>query len=371
MRPQRLLDLFFELVRIESLSRHEGAMARRCQAELEGLGFTVAFDDSGAQTGSEVGNLFATLPGTAPGAVVLSAHMDTVAPCAGIEPYVDDEGVIRSAGDTILSADDKSGVAAIFEAVRSLVETGEPRPDIHVLLSTCEELSLLGSAAFDVSRLPEGAPLYVLDADGAPGTIIVAAPSHHTLEARFSGTSAHAGVEPEKGVSAIRAAADAVCRMPLGRLDECTTANVGQIEGGREVNIVPDECLLRGECRSYYPERASKVREAMAKACEDAAREAGAQVDVKWRTDYEAVLYAEDDPFVSRIAEAARAAGLEPRVHRSGGGADANNYAARGVRAITLGTGMTNFHTTEEHISVRDLEGIARLVEELVRAERA
>ena len=201
MKPDRLLDLFCELARIESPSRREAVMAKRCKAELEDLGFTVRFDDSAERTGSDTGNLIAFRAGIVPGAVALCGHMDTVRPCKGIEPVVEG-GVIRSAGDTILSADDKAGVAAIFEGVRSLIEAGEALPDVHVVLTTCEEMHLLGAGALDVSFLSEGTPCYVLDADGDPGTIINQAPCHCTFTATFRGKSAHAGVEPERGVSA-------------------------------------------------------------------------------------------------------------------------------------------------------------------------
>lgn len=198
MKPDRLLDLFCELARIESPSRREALMAKRCKAELEGLGFTVRFDDSAERTGSDTGNLIAFRAGSVPGAVALCGHMDTVRPCKGIEPVVEG-GVIRSAGDTILSADDKAGVAAIFEGVRSLIEAGEALPDVYVVLTTCEEMHLLGAGALDVSFLSEGTPCYVLDADGDPGTIINQAPCHCTFTATFRGKSAHAGVEPERG----------------------------------------------------------------------------------------------------------------------------------------------------------------------------
>lgn len=366
MNPHRLLDLFVELVRIESPSRCEAATAARCATELQELGFTVRFDDSSVQTGSNTGNMIATLPGTATGNVVLSAHLDTVEPCAGIEPVVA-EGVVRSAGQTILSADDKAGVAGILEAVRSVVEEGALRPDITVLLTTCEELSLLGSGALAADALPVGAPCYVFDADGAPGTVIIGAPCHYTLHATFVGRAAHAGVEPEAGISAIRMAAAAIEAMELGRLDEATTANIGLIEGGREVNVVADACTVVGECRSLYPERADAQRAAMTAALEGAAARFGGSVDISWRTDYTAVLYDESDPLVQGIAAAARAAGLEPRFHYSGGGADANMLAARGVRAITLGIGMTNFHSIDEFITVEDLEGTARLAEALIK----
>ena len=366
MNPTRLLDLFCEIVRIESPSRREAAMAARCADELRGLGFSVRFDDSAAQTGADTGNLVAHLPGTAPGHVVLSAHMDTVQPCAGIEPVVED-GVVRSAGDTILSADDKAGVAAILEGVRSVVEEGAPRPDVTVLLTTCEELHLLGSGALAPDALPAGAPCYVLDADGAPGTVITGAPCHWTLEAVFAGRASHAGVVPEAGISAIQMAAVAIGAMPLGRIDEATTANIGVIAGGRETNVVPEACMLRGECRSLYPERAEAQKAAMTVALEQAAARFGGTVGIDWTPSYGAVLYDEDDALVQAAARAARAAGLEPCFRHDGGGSDANVLAARGVRAVTLGVGMTAFHSPEEHISVADLEGTARLVEALVR----
>ena len=340
-------------------------MASRCADELRGLGFEVSFDDSAERVGSDTGNLVAHLPGTRTGHVVFSAHMDTVQPCAGIEPVVVD-GVVRSAGDTILSADDKAGVAAIFEGVRSAVESGSPRPDVTVLLTTCEEQHLLGSSALADGLLPAGAPCYVLDADGAPGTIITGAPCHWSLNATFSGRAAHAGVCPEEGVSAIAMAAAAVSSMPLGRLDEATTANVGFIEGGGATNVVPDTCALAGECRSLYAERAEAQKAAMTEALEAAAARFGGAVSIEWTKSYDAVLFDEEDELVQAIVRASRAAGLEPRFHRSGGGSDANVLAARGVRPVTLGVGMAAFHSVDEHIAVDDLEGAARLVEALI-----
>ncbi len=291
--------------------------------------------------------------------------MDTVQPCAGIEPAVVD-GVVRSVGDTILSADDKAGVAAILEGVRRVVEAGSERPDVTVLLTTCEEVHLLGSGALAEGELPEGAPCYVLDAAGAPGTVITGAPCHWSFEARFLGKAAHAGVAPEEGVSAIAMAAAAVEAMPLGRIDEATTANVGAIGGGRATNVVPDACMLSGECRSLFPERADAQKAAMTAALEDAAARFGGAVEVDWEKSYDAVLYDEEDEVVRDVAAAARAAGLAVRLQHDGGGSDANVLCARGVRAVALGVGMAAFHSTDEHIAVADLEGSARLVEALI-----
>ncbi|MEG0505278.1 MAG: M20/M25/M40 family metallo-hydrolase, partial [Raoultibacter sp.] len=72
------------------------------------------------------------------------------------------------------------------------------------------------------------------------------------------------------------------------------------------------------------------------------------------------------DPIVDKLFTAARNAGLKPRASISGGGADANLLGTKGAQAITLGIGMTNFHTHDEHISVTDLEGTERFIEAII-----
>lgn len=407
MNPDRVLESFLEMVAIESPSWHEASMAAYCAEKLAEMGFTVTFDASAAETGSDTGNLIAHLAGTVPGRIGFSAHLDTVKPCAGIEAVIEQRHicdditcrmaeVVCSAGDTILSADDKAGIAAIFEGLRSVLESGAPRPDITVLLTTCEEQSLLGSSALaddalawpadlpaasrgtaaegllgDGGAPSEPVPLFVLDADGAPGTIIMGAPYHWTLRARIEGRAAHAGVEPEAGVSAIQIAAAAVATMPLGRIDECTTASIGRIEGGVAVNIVPAACELEGECRSLFEDRVLAQRDAMTTALQQAAAQLGGTAEVAWELDYPAVVHEPDDAIVAHLEAAARAAGLTPRHAISGGGADANVLAAKGADAITLGIGMTNFHSIDEYIEVADLQAMARYVEAIVKGYAA
>ena len=386
MNPDRVLDSFLEMVAIESPSWHEAPMAAYCAEKLAEMGFTVTFDASAAETGSDTGNLIAHLPGTVPGRIGFSAHLDTVKPCAGIEAVIEQRHicddvtcrmaeVVCSAGETILSADDKAGIAAIFEGLRSVLESGTPRPDITVLLTTCEEQSLLGAGALAEGALPAATPeaerdgrfpLFVLDADGAPGTIIMGAPYHWTLRARIEGRAAHAGVEPEEGVSAIQIAAAAVAAMPLGRIDECTTANVGRIEGGVAVNIVPAVVTLMGECRSLYEDRVLAQRDAMTRALEEAAARFGGQVEVAWELDYPAVVHEPGDAIVAHLEAAAATCGLESRHATSGGGADANILGTKGADAITLGIGMTNFHSVDEYIEVADLQNMARYVEAII-----
>ena len=360
-----LLDTFFDLVKIDSPSRHEAQAAAYCANRLEGLGFSVTIDETHEATGSDTGNLIAHLAGTAPGHIALSAHMDCVSPCCGVEPIVRD-GIVYSAGDTVLGADDKAGIAAIIEALATVMAEGRPRPDITVVFTVCEELSLLGAGALDPDLFDGTVPCFVFDADGAPGSIVLKAPFHYSLKAAFHGRAAHAGVEPEAGASAIQMAAAAISAMRLGRIDECTTANIGMIDGGREVNIVPDSCTLDGECRSLYEDRVDAQREHMTEAMNDAAERFGGTVDIDWRLDYPGVLFDEDDPIVGKLFAAAHAAGLEPGTTVSGGGADANLLGTKGLKAVTLSIGMTSFHSADEHIAVADLEATKRFIEEII-----
>lgn len=370
MGEERTLGLFERLVAIESPSWSESAMAQACTQELEQLGFTVRVDGSAKSTGSDTGNLIAYRPGSAKGQLMFSAHMDTVKPCQAIEVIrVSDERgeVLCSAGDTILSADDKAGVTAIMEGIRRSIESGGDLPDLYVLLTTCEEQSLLGSGALRGADLPQGAHCFVLDADGVPGSVIAEAPCHRTMRVRIQGRSAHAGVEPEAGISAIQIAAAAISSMELGRLDDATTANIGIIEGGVATNIVAEECRLEGECRSIFPERADAVQRQMTEAVQRACALFGGEAKIAWEEDYPAVRFTEESPIIDRARQAIEDCGLPFRLVRTGGGADANNLNGLGVLAVTLGTGMACFHSTSEYIRVQDLLDDVRLVESLIR----
>lgn len=373
MNTDRLHASFLEMVSIESPSFHEAAMAAYCKAHLEALGCSVLLDDSAAVTGSDTGNLIARLPGNGRGSIAFCAHLDTVVPCTDIEverTVMEIQGeeteVYRSCGSTILSADDKAGITAILEGVRSAIESGEERPDLTIILTTAEEQSLVGASALAEDVLEGDVPCFVLDADGRPGSIIISAPFHHTLRATFKGRAAHAGVEPEEGRSAIQAAASAISTMTLGRIDDTTTANIGIIEGGAAVNIVAERCTIEGECRSLSGEKVRAVCDAITQACERAAELHGAELELDWTCDYPGILFDEADEIVERLKAAALRADLKPTCMVSGGGADANILSTKGACAITLGIGMTNFHSIDEFIRVKDLEDSARFVEAII-----
>ncbi len=365
----RVLDTFLELVSIDSPSGEEAACGRYVADALGAAGMSVSFDGSSATTGSDSGNLVARLEGSAAGMrIVLSGHLDTVQPGRGIEPVIED-GVIRSSGDTILGGDDKSGIAAVIEGVRRIVERGVPHADVVVVMTTGEELGLRGAKALDPAEL-EGAGLaVVLDADGAAGGIVEGAPTHWTFVAEFEGRASHAGVEPEAGVSAITMASSAIAAMRLGRLDDTTTANIGTITGGSATNVVASSCTVTGECRSLLRDRAEDVRQEMDRLMREAATEAGGRVDIRWTKEYDGFLFSPDDPLVGLVEAACLDVGVTPRRFRTGGGSDGNIFAGHGVPTLVMSSGMTNVHSTSETLRVEDLEHLADIVEALL--ERA
>lgn len=364
MSDARLLETFLELVRIDAPPGQEAATAQYCADALRAAGCEVWFDDSAATTGSDTGNLIALLPGNIPRTLALCAHLDVVEPCRGIDPVVVD-GIVASAGPTVLGADDRSGLAAIIESVRRLAESATPRPSLRVIFTVLEEIGLVGAKALRVEDTACDLCL-VLDAEGTPGGIVVAAPTHYTFTAQFRGRACHAGVCPEQGISAIAMAADAITRMQLGRLDADTTANIGSIRGGTATNVVSGRCDLTGECRSLDRPRVESVRAAMSAAMQSAADAAGGEVEIVWELAYEGFLHAEDSAEVLLVSEACRSAGVESRCYRTGGGSDANVLAALGVPVLALACGMSGVHGVQEQLAIADLEAITRIVEETV-----
>jgi tripeptide aminopeptidase len=362
---ERLHDTFAALCRIESPSGRERGVADWVTGELRGLGLEVQEDDVGPQVGSDAGNLLARLPGSGPDCILLCAHMDTVPLGAPVEPVRVDGGW-TNAGEGILGADNKTAVAVIIELARRLTRLGAPPPvGIEMLFTVCEEISLLGARAFDASRLDSRFG-YVFDHATPIGDIVLAAPTLHRMVAEFRGRAAHAGVRPEDGRSAIAAAARAIAAMRLGRLDPETTANVGTIEGGTAINVVPERCRVEAEVRSVDQARVEALATEMIDHMQDAADAAECDLDVTvermiqgYRTRPKAVQ-------VTVAEQALQACGYEPRHIITGGASDANAFEAAGLPCTNLADGTEHNHEPTERISVDALEGLFELAIALV-----
>lgn len=305
VNKQRLVEEFLELVQIDSETKYERNIANVLKAKFEALGLHVIEDDTTAQTGHGAGNLICTLPATKEGVdpIYFTSHMDTVVPGKGVKPSIQD-GYIVTDGTTILGADDKAGLAAMFEAIRVLKEKQIAHGTIQFIITVGEESGLVGAKALDPSLI-QAKFGYALDSDGKVGQIIVAAPTQAKLKVTVHGKTAHAGVAPERGVSAITIAAKAIAQMPLGRIDEETTANIGRFEGGTQTNIVCDRVDILAEARSLVPEKMEAQVAKMKEAFESVAEQMGGRADVHVEVMYPGFKFGDGDHVVEVAKRAA------------------------------------------------------------------
>jgi tripeptide aminopeptidase len=344
----RLATTFTDLCRIPSPSGEEAACAERVTSELRAMGLAVEAD--------EAGNLLARVSGRGERTILLCAHLDTVPALAPIEPVLVDDGW-ENAHDGILGADNKAAVAMLLAIARRCSVEGSP-VGLELLFTVGEEVGLQGAKRFEAGRLSADFG-YVFDHATPIGEIVTASPTLYRIEAEFHGKSAHAGIRPESGHSAILAAAHAATAMPHGRIDHQTTANVGYLHGGVEsTNVVPERARVLAEVRSVDADRAEETLAAVIDALHDGASHGECDVDVI--TEKQVVGYRQrpSSPAVVAAEAALRAHGYEPRRIATGGASDANVFEAAGLPCVNVANGTEHNHEPTERVSVAALESM-------------
>jgi tripeptide aminopeptidase len=352
---ERMIKQFIEMVKIDSESGNEAKMIDYLLKEFAKFGADATKDSHG--------NLIAKMPakgceGKEP--ILLSCHADTVKPGVGIEPIIQD-GVIRSKGDTILAADDKAGIAEMFEALR----IAEIRPPIEIAISRQEEVGLIGVKNLDFNKITARKG-FLLDNDTLD-TIVIGGPSYFAIDVTIIGKGAHAGMEPEKGINAIQAAANVIAELRLGRLDEETTANVGVINGGLIRNGVPETATFLAECRSLNHDKARKLADEMKKIILNGVASYGAKAEVKIDCLCKAVDIPEDSWTVKASKKALKKAGIEATTTFITGFTDASIYNNHGIEMAVVGIGARLEHSVDEHIFIEDMEKALIMIVELLR----
>ena len=352
---QRMVDQFLEMVRIDSESGNEARMMQYLLGAVREAGGAAELD--------AYGNLIAKFPergstGRAP--LLLSCHADTVKPGVGIEPVVEN-GIVRSNGKTILGADDKAGIAEVLETLR----TAPVRPPVEFAVSRQEETGLHGVKHLDFSKL--SARRGILMDNDTLDTIVIGGPSYFAIDVEITGRAAHAGMEPEKGINAIQAAAKAIAALPLGRLDPQTTANVGVIEGGLIRNGVPDRAKFLAECRSADHAKGQALAETMARTIREQGSANGATVQLEINNLCRAVRISEDSPTVQLARRGLAEVGIDAKCVFITGFTDASIYNNQGIEMAVVGIGAQNEHTTDERIAIADMERAVRALTAMLR----
>jgi tripeptide aminopeptidase len=375
LNRDRLADVFKTLVQIDSVSKKEGAISRVLREIFESLGGEVYDDGAGPKVEGDTGNLIARFKGSRADAVplLLNAHMDTVQPGEGVNVLFSD-GTFTSDGSTILGADDKSALAVIIEAIRTLQENGLPCGPLELVVTICEEVGLLGAKNLDYSMI-KARYGYSLDSTDTEG-IVTRAPAANHIEFKVHGRDAHAGASPEKGINAIHLASGAISETRLGRIDEETTANIGIIEGGKATNIVPSLVTMAGEVRSHSTEKLEQETQKIIQGFErqiSKYKEAFPsddglpRLEVEVRQDFSILKIPDDHPVVALAKEAASVLGRKMEIKTSGGGSDSNIFSGHGIVTGILGTGMKDMHTVRESIRLDDMVKAVELLIEIIQ----
>lgn len=366
LNERRLIDRFLEYVQIDSPTLFEKDFLERLEKDLVELGCSVEYDNAGAKVGSNGNNLIARLEGKGDKTLLFSSHVDTVSPGRGIKPIEKEDGCIYSDGTTILAADDKAGVAAIIEMLHILKEDNIDHHNLELVFPIYEEGGMFGSKNLDYSLL-KAEMGFTLDGGGAPGSLSIQGPSQTDMTFTFKGRAAHAGVAPEKGVSAIMVAAEAIQKMKLLRIDEETTANVGYINGGGPTNVVTDKVVVKAEARSLKEEKLKAQVAHMVECVETTNRKYGFEAEIEINEVYKSYKLEEDSLPCQMVKEACDKLGFTFAPGKTGGGSDINNYNLNGIPSVNLGIGMKNSHTLDEYIAKEDMYGAVKLIVELAR----
>lgn len=370
INTDRLAATFTRLCETDSPSRQEGNMAAEIKKTFNAFG-PDAFheDDSAAVTGSESGNLFFRFAGTTQKEpIFFNCHLDTVQPGVGVR--VRREGdIFTSAGDTILGSDDKSGIAALIEAMEVIREQDLPFRPVEFIFTTCEEIGLLGAKALNPEHVRARFG-YALDSSGF-GRVIIGAPASNRLSITVHGIAAHAGLHPEWGINGIVLAGQALAQAPCGRVNKQSTVNFGTIRGGTASNIVAEKVMIEGEVRSHSQQQLDELTHVVKKVFtttaadwQDPTGEARGRpsVDFTAELDFPLMRLGQEDRVIVEVERAARSIDMQLEFEMAGGGSDANILNGYGLETAIIATGMTHVHSTSEQVSLRDMTDLTRLI---------
>jgi tripeptide aminopeptidase len=380
INKERLLETFLELLKIKSPSLDEKQIADYVKGILQSLGLKVITDNAGEKIGSNTGNIIALLESSRENktagmhysklvsrkmpSLFFGAHLDTVSVNGEVKPEIRDKKIVNKNKNCILGGDDKVAIAAIIEAIRTIKDFKIMTGDIYFIFTIAEEVGLLGSKNMDLKPL-KAKYGFLLDGDGDVGTIFNQGPFHNAIDVTITGKAAHAGISPEKGISAIQVASYAISRMKLGRIEPGTTCNIGIIEGGVATNIIPEKVEIKAEARSLEEEKLKKLTVQITNDFVTYAKENGAKAKFKVKREYNGFKILDNELPIIMAKNVLKKLGIKSKIISTVGGSDVNILNSKGKKAIDLSSGMENVHSSKEYVKIAELEKLTALILEL------
>lgn len=377
---------------VEGVTGQEAAIAAAVTDELKKVGVpasAIRFDtvNDRIPLPTQTGNLLVDLPGTRNEPRLLFAtHLDTVQLCAGAKPRREGDRIV-SDGTTALGGDNRTGCAVLVTLAETLLKHKLPHPPITLLFTVREESGIHGARELDPADLGGATMCFNFDSKFA-AEIITGAVGQENWEVEIKGKASHAGVAPEKGISATLVASIALTEAHRGgwfgkvvKPNGKGTSNPGVFSGkdgkaaGDATNVVTDYVQIKGEARSpeaaFAAAIANAYREAFAKAQAEVKDAGGATAEVTFESkpSYPPFEVAEDAPAVRHAKRAAESIGLKPTTMFSNGGLDANWLDKHGVPTVTFGAGQYDPHTVNEYVDLAEFANGCRLAVALATLE--
>ncbi|MGQ9644484.1 MAG: M20/M25/M40 family metallo-hydrolase [Ignavibacterium sp.] len=364
MNPSRLIELFLQVIRINALSANEKPLADFIERFLSNLGYKVEYDNSTKFTHSNTGNLISKIGSG--GDFVMTAHMDTARPTENVKPIIKEDR-ITSSGDTVLGVDNREGVAVLLYTLERIVKDKVPVKDFTVAFTTCEETTLFGSKYLGLNgNIKKG---FVFDSGYRPGSFIYSACGAIGFNLKVIGRASHSGISPEKGINSLQVASKAISRLPLGRIDDETTMNIGTLKSGSAVNVIPELTEMIGEVRSFNLQKAENYFNLLVKTFEEEAKNSNAKIEYDYFWDFKPYTVKENSDVYKDIVKAITRVGLIPTPKISLGGSDANSLNEKGIESVNIGIGAQNPHSNDEFVFIDDLIKSAEIALELIKRD--
>lgn len=365
INEQRLIQLFLELVKIDAASLNEKPVADYIKSKFGQWRLPISEDDTAKKINGNCGNLFARLSNSPDvgDPMILMAHLDTVSSTSLLTP-VQENGLLKTDGSTILGADDRAGVAIILYIVEEIVTNKLKHRNLEIIFSVAEEIGMFGANEFDFSKLKSKYG-FILDCSAAPGSYVTRTPTSYIFKIEFFGRAAHAGVAPEKGINAISMAIDLAKQIKVGRIDENSVTNIGMIHGGEATNVVPEHVTMEGEIRSFDEDTISKIITEIKDNAGEIEKKYGGKIITHFELSFQGFDLDKSLPVIRNLEKEIQALNLSPESLTYYGGSDANVVNWQNLHAVNIGIGVTNPHSKNEHIAVEDLVNSARLISRL------
>lgn len=362
MNTDYLIDLFIRIAKIDALSGNEKPLAEFIKSFLSKFNYNISEDDSKLFSGSNTGNLICKIGEG--GSFIMTAHLDTARPTLNIKPKILEDKIVSS-GDTVLGVDNRAGVTVLLFLLEKIAKEKIPVKDFTVVFTTCEETTLFGSKYLGVNgNIKYG---FVFDSGYRPGNFIYSACGAMGFKMKVIGKASHSGISPEKGINSLLIASRAINNLPLGRIDDESTMNIGILKGGSAVNVIPEITELDGEIRSFDLQKVEHYLNVTIAAFRKEADILGGKIEVESFWDFKPYTIPENSFVFKEIVRVMKQVGLNPIPKISLGGSDANSLNEKGIQSVNLGIGAQNPHSNDEFIFIEDLVKSAEIALELVK----